>query len=397
MNKPIFIIVGAIIIFILIIIWAYLLFFGTPKSADDIYANFGLGSEEVIDNNQGQNLEEETPIVNTNRPKLRQLTTKMVAGWGEIDQGTTTTELPTIYYVEMGTGHIYSLNLETGEEARVSGTTIVGATTAMVSPAGDYVVMGTPGNSKNTTLTVGEISTSSDLTTEQITTSADSFTLSNDGQELLYSVKESTGLTGHSYNLKTETDKTIFDLPISEAIIEWGSDSSATHYMYPKPASILEGYLAEIKAGKINRLPADGAGFTALANNKIIAYSKNTGTEYRAFIYNRESNTEANFPLPVSFLPEKCITAENTSNFICAYDSSTNQSINLPDSWYQGETNFKDSLWLISSTDLTANLLVDTFTESQREIDVTNLGIGSSEKAVYFINKNDNTLWMYEL
>ena len=119
MNKPIFIIIGALIILVLIFIWVYLLFFGTPKTVTEVFTDFGGSSETVIDQNNNIDLAttSDNTVINTERKKLRQLTTKQVAGFSEIDEPITAS-LPSLYYVEMGTGHVYSIQLETGEEKR---------------------------------------------------------------------------------------------------------------------------------------------------------------------------------------------------------------------------------------------------------------------------------------
>ncbi len=392
MNKPIFIIIGAIIIFILVLVWAYLMFFGTPKNMQDIFAdlNFQENLEDV-----SINVVTEDTVVNVNRPALRQLTTRLVAGFREID-APPTADLPTIYYTEMGTGHIYAINLESGEETRISGTTVVGVNSASISPKGDYVAYGIANSSKNIKLLLGEISTSSDLVAEEISTTIDKFWINDNGNELLYTTREEIGLVAYSYNLANSTKRNVFSLPYHEALIQWGSTATAAHYVYPKPAYLFEGYLSEITGNKIKRLPVDGYGFSGLANKDIVAYSTLDRQDVKSYIYNKTNNTHNPFPLQINFMPEKCIISKNNNNLICAYDTTAKMA-EFPDSWYQGVTSFKDSLWLVSGDALSAQFLVDTFTASNREIDITDLSIGSSERAVYFINKNDNTLWMYEL
>lgn len=396
MNKPIFIIIGALIILVLIFIWVYLLFFGTPKTVTEVFTDFGGSSENVINQDNDFNLAStsDNPTINTERKNLRQLTTRSVAGFSEIDEPATGS-LPSLYYVEMGTGHVYSIQLETGEEKRISGTTVAGANIATISPKGDYVVMGSRNNTKTLPLTIGKIGTStSDLQIEEFSSSAEQFKISGDGKELLYATRESTGLAGHVYNFTKKSDKVLFNLPFHEANIQWGSQSSETHYLYPKAAYALEGYLYQVTNGKVSRLPVDGFGFSGLATKNKIAYSTFDGSSLKNFIYNRTDNTIKSTPIRI--LPEKCVIYEKTSNIVCAFEETNDLPIEFPDAWYQGDIKFKDSIWLISGTDSKLEFLIDTFKETSREIDATDLKSGSSDRAVYFINKNDNTLWMYE-
>lgn len=391
MKKQIIIFAGVGIIFILLLVWVYLLLFGTPKSSEQVIndLNFGNGSVETLDNTIGSSTES---LINTNRPKLRQLTTKPVAGFNEI-LATNTEKLPTLYYVEMGTGHIYSLDLDSGEETRISATTIAGTNIASIANTGKYVVMGNR-NNKTFPLIVGNINTSTaEIVPKELPIPADQFQISLSGNDLLYTTKESFGLAGHSYNLKSGSDKVIFSLPFHEAIVQWGNEASDSHYLYPKSTYLLEGYLYKVKGGKTSRLPIDGFGLTALANEDIAIYSTSKNGTPKNYIYNFHLNKEAE--VPYTFLPEKCILAVTGTKMICAWENK-DLPLEFPDSWYKGDLNFRDSLWIIYGDDFSNKFLVDTFEESGRGVDITNLSIGSSEKALYFINKNDNTLWMYE-
>lgn len=391
MKKQVIIFAGVGIIILLLLVWVYLLFFGTPKSSDQVINDlgFGNGEAEMLENTISSST---GSTVNTNRPKLRQLTTKPVAGFNEI-LATNTEKLPTLYYVEMGTGHIYSLNLDNGEETRISATTMAGTNVSSITNTGEYVVIGNK-NNKTFPLTIGKISTSTnEIVTKELPIPVDQFKISLSGNYLLYTTKESFGLAGHSYDLRSGNDKVIFSLPFHEAIIQWGNEASDTHYLYPKPTYLLEGYLYQIKSGKISRLPIDGFGLTALANEDMAIYSTGKNTVQKNYIYNLNLNKETE--VPYTFLPEKCIIATVGTKIICAWENK-DLPLEFPDAWYKGSLGFRDSIWVISGNDLNNQFLVDTFKESGREVDVTNLSIGNSEKALYFINKNDNTLWMYE-
>lgn len=391
MKKQLIIIIGVGIILILLLIWAYLLFFGTPKSGEQVIDNLGLSENnpQVLDTNTNSNTASTSE--NTNRPKLRQLTTKPVAGFNEIRA--TTTDNLTLYYVEMGTGHIYSQNLETGVENRISATTIAGINTALISNTGEYVVMSNK-NNKNSKLFISKISTTTEeIVPEELSSQVDQFKISLSGNNLLYTTKENFGLAGYSYNLKSGSNKEIFKLPFHEAVMQWGNEASDTHYFYPKSSYLLEGYLYKVKDGKTSRLPIEGFGLTALANDNIAIYSAGTNSVHKNYVYNLSLNTRSE--VPFTFLPEKCLLALKSTKIICAWENKK-LPLEFPDAWYKGSMSYQDSIWIIYGNDLSSTLVVDTLKESGRGVDITNLSIGNSEKALYFINKNDNTLWMYE-
>ncbi len=394
MQKKVLIIIGSIIITILLLVWVYLLVFGTPKNVSEVFTDFSKNSGEIETVEEAKDTPENQTTVDTTGSKLKQLTTKPIAGFNEITSTTTNSKF--VYYAEMGTGHIYAINLNTGEEKRLSGTTVTGVNTAAISAKGDYVVLGNRGNDKSIMVTVGKISTSTnEIITKELSTTVDDLTITINGNDLLYTTKDVSSLSGHAYNFKTGTDKTIFTVPFHEAIIQWGKKAEDTHYLYPKPTYLLEGYLYQIKNGKMSRLPVSGHGLTALANEEIVAYTVSKNGERKNYVFDRKTKTTS--PLAPSILPEKCIIAVSGYKLICAWEGGVESPIESPDKWYQGVTKYKDSLWNIYGDDSTINLITDTLKDSGREIDIINLMIGNEDRAMYFINKNDNTLWMYEI
>lgn len=394
MKQQVFIIIGALVVLLLVGVWAYLLFFGTPKSADDVFAELGLSGSEDTVTPLPPPVVEENPTVNLERPKLRQLTTKPVAGFKEIAT-TTPDTMSDLYYVEMGTGHIFSINLGSGEERRLSGTTVAKATQAAISKDGTLVAIGSPTNTKNLNLVLGTLSTSTvaDLVLTSFSEPVTDFTVANSG-ELLFTKTSQTGTLGTAYNARTDRETTIFSVPFRDTRTMWGQSGTDSHYVYPKASYALEGFLYEARSNTLTRLPVDGFGFTAQANDDLIVYTASINQVPTTYLYNRE--TAERRALNSYVLPEKCFLPASGADILCAQDM-TLPPYESPDSWYQGVTSFQDSLYIISADTFSAELLSDTFADSSREIDAVELEVGERGSAVYFINKNDNTLWMYEL
>jgi hypothetical protein len=391
MKQQIFIIAGALIVLFLILVWAYLLFFGTPQTANDVFAELGLSGSEDTTYIPPVIVEEELPDAEIEKQKLRQLTTKPVAGFREINLGTST---PTrVVYVEKGTGHVFSINPNTGEEVRVSGTTVAEASEAAISVGGDFVAISTTGNTKSKTMVVGEISTTSESLNERLTETVANFSIGTT-DEVLYSTLSSSGLSAKAYNMGTGKTKDVFTLPFHEAAIVWGRGSSETHFAYPKASYALEGYLYEITNGLPKRLPLAGFGFSAKANTDIIVYNTTLNQTPTTHIYNRTTGEKRDLDAPI--LLEKCFFPTTGLIFVCGFEA-IKMPYESPDFWYRGDVSFKDSLLAISAKDFVSEELVNTFSESGREIDVFELKAGTSGTALYFTNKNDNTLWMYEI
>jgi hypothetical protein len=80
----------------------------------------------------------------------------------------------------------------------------------------------------------------------------------------------------------------------------------------------------------------------------------------------------------------------------CGYEL-TDYSYNYPDDWYRGTRSFNDRIWQLNLTTGSASQLVSPEKETGRQIDITNMNTGLDGKMLYFTNKNDNTLWLYEI
>ncbi|MEZ4194899.1 MAG: hypothetical protein R3B53_00665 [Candidatus Paceibacterota bacterium] len=216
----------------------------------------------------------------------------------------------------------------------------------------------------------------------------------NDTQ-LLFTTRETSGLTGYVYNLKTKAKSNIFTLPFYEANIGWGDSSTSTHTAYPKPTYALEGFLYEIKSGKMKRLPLEGFGFSATANADMVLYNKISGDSTVSYVYERAQDESR--ALDAVVVPEKCHLPKTGLQFVCGFEATV-IPYEFPDTWYRGNMSFKDSIWLLDVDSMTGEDVVNTFTESGREIDMTNLNYypDHTSNSLYFTNKNDNTLWLYE-
>ncbi len=391
MKQGTTIVIGFIIIIILVTIWVYLLFFGTPKDPDEVFSNFNLGGEETGGTTTSPIVEPEPPVVNMERPRLRQLTTRPVIGFIETQVATSAPIY--IRYVETGTGHIYNINLTSGEEERISNTTVAEASLATFSPDGTTVAIRPRNDRRANELTVGTIE-NGELKSAVIKEQVYDFALTS-SSTLLFTTRDSSGLIGQNYNLATKKQTPLFAIPFFDATISWGTSSSDTHVVYPKTTHLLEGYLYTFTNGTMERLPAAGYGLSAQNSPKYITYTRTSNYVPATTIYNKATGSREESQ--IILLPEKCGVDIKDSRFLwCGYEA-VERAFEFPDNWYRGEISFSDSLWRIDLGLNSAEFIVDPKELTGREIDVVMMTTGKSGTALYFINKNDNTLWMYEL
>ncbi len=393
MKRSLFIIIGGVLIVVLLAVWVWVLFFSTPDAAEDQYSDLNIGDTTDTTFVPGEDTGEqadETPVNVTGTERLKQLTTKPVAGYGEVTLDSVPQE---VRYVEVGTGHIYSIDLETGEEVRISGTTVPTSQIASFAGNSEYVMMQS-GYGVGANFVVGTLSTSSDqLRTSTLAEDIISFKGTQSG-EFLYAVQTNNSVIGRAYNPTTLTSRNLFTIPFRDVTINWGSEASDSHYVYPKTSSQLESFLYEVRNGVLSRLPIDGYGMSAEGNNSYIVYSRQTEDDYATYQYNKSTNALSEYPL--TQIPEKCTSSyESESLTICA-NTGIVYNETMPDTWYTGETSFQDSLYEISNDVSRSLLLVNTQRESGRNLDIQHLQIGVQDALIYFTNKNDRSLWMYE-
>lgn len=396
MKRPLFIIIGIIIVLVLVAVWVYILFFKGQSTEQNTFTDLNFGDTTdttyVPTDSTGDNDQQETVVDVTGPERLRQLTTRPVVGYQDVMKDASST--PLVYYVESGTGHIYSIDLVTGQEKRVSGTTIPSSYQAAITPNGQFVLLQS-GYGGSAEFVVGEISSTSESISVGIIDEAVISFADTTNNTFLYAVKTTNSVIAKEFDPVKGTAKTLFTVPFREAIIEWGRDASDAHYVYPKATNQLEGYGYKATAGVLKRLPADGYGFSLAGNSAGVIYSKQINGVYQSFIYGSEQDVTT--PAPITVIPEKCTALlKDTTSLVCGgaiikYDHT------MPDSWYKGTVSFADELWLLDTANGVGEALVDITNETGRQMDIIDLGVSNDSDRAYFINSQDNILWLFEL
>lgn len=385
MKRWLFII-GIIIILSLIAVWLFLLF-ASNETKQDIYNRFGFtGNEEqgIVDDIVDAIL----PDLEPEKVPLRQLTTKRVIGYTEVALASSS---PQIYFGEAGTGHIYSLNLQNGVESKISNITIAGARMADISENATFAVV-RAGEEETGPLTV-ILFTNGATESFTIDEAVLDFTIT-DSDQLLYTVSSIDGVLGRSYDIEGRVARTIFSVPFKQTVVGWGDHSDGTHYILPKPSRVLEGYLYKVEDDTFKRVTISGYGLTALKAGSFTLFTKTNEDQYGLYIYNNESgvSTEVNS----FFFPEKCAVSSMEVAY-CGYDVRAHNDALFPDNWYRGEVSYADEIWSLNLQTLESTQLLNTMEVSGRDLDIVDVSLSKDEFSLYFKNKNDHTLWVYDV
>lgn len=392
MNRKKLIIIFATTLIILLAgsLWLYSLLNGRPQLADETFSNFPWGNnntdEYILDDYLPTN---EFPQINLDGPSLRQLTFRPVIGYSELNQS----DIRIMRYVEAGTGHVYDINLETGQEDRVANITIPNAHEALVSQSGELVIV----RSGHTSTSEIKVLTfqNKEIFESTLPYTIINMTLNAD-DSLIYTARSEQGLAINELSVIGGESRVIFSTPFISANIGWSIANIRPYYVYTKPASELLGYAYEInEQGNLIRLPFIGKGLTIIHTGDYIIYSHLVNNNYRSFIYNRTTGETTN--APIVMLPEKCgVSTASQSTIFCGH-KLTNYDHRFPDNWYKGITTYDDSLWAVELNIGSAIQLVNPETITGRQLDLINVTNSLDGQMVYFLNRTDKTLWVYEI
>lgn len=381
MTRKTLLVVGITVIAIALGVWAYVLIFA-PSAGEGIFARFGAGddasyvpppAEEFVDGSE----EYFDGEITTSR--LHQLTTGPVAGAVFANGG--------ILYVEQGTGHIQFLDFASSTETIVSGTTIPGAYDAQFSDDGETVAITTAQNgvAKTVVATVPTINGTGALEGVALPLGASEVDLTTKAGTAYYILRTSSGARGFAYSISKKTSTEVFNIPVRDVHVLWGDPL----YVYTTPSVSVEGYVYKVVGNELRYVTEGGAG--------LMAYRyKDTAVTTQLYPISGKLewvSRSGYILLEKVVIPEKCVTW--SEGMFCAVPQTIDAG--FPDSWYKGTISYSDSLWEMSVANDTAYVMSDFFTESGRQIDVLKIGIDSLGTRLWFINKNDNTLWEYQL
>lgn len=357
--------------------------FGAPKERSEVFANLGFTtpSQPVT---VAPTIEPEAPpvVVDTVRDGWQQLTTRPVAGFITIAG-----ENPSIRYAEQGTGHIYEINLDTGEEELISRTTTARVRQAIFSEDGRAVAL-TAINGYVTDTIVGIIDKTSN-SIDGTTLPPDSGNVSFiDSDTVQYTRTTSNGTTAYVYKYNEGSQSVMFSVPFSDVRVLWHQGGN---YVVHKPADGLKSYLYKINQGSYESTPVTGYSMVPMVHDNFVAYQHSVEGTVVNELYDTQTGIKTS--LATNIVPEKCVAGNFENNLWCAAEIG---DPNLTE-WYQGAHINSDYLWEISLNDGVSTLLSSSEQELGRGIDVSDIQTNTTEEKLFFRNRIDNTLWQYTL
>jgi hypothetical protein len=203
-------------------------------------------------------------------------------------------------------------------------------------------------------------------------------------------LKNTTGAVGYTYVLDTEANRAVFNIPLRDVHVLWGTPT----YVYTTPTSVQTGHVYTIGAQSVLEYLTNGMpGLIATRYGAgIVATSITESERFSLAVSANGDRVDQTLP----FIPEKCTTNPfNTLRVFCAVPTNIDEGV-FPDDWYMGTLGYSDVLWDMDIQTGSAITLLNFLTESGREMDVQKIGADKFGVKLYFINKNDNTLWLFD-
>lgn len=188
----------------------------------------------------------------------------------------------------------------------------------------------------------------------------------------------------------------VFSTPLSDIRATFAGKNQ--YLVFTKPSQTLNGYAFLVDAkGNFSRVAGPLNGLVALASPSgkwVLVSFVDSGAMKLELI---DAATHETIPLPVGTIADKCAWTADESAVYCGIPTSPDASYAYPDDWYQGAAHFSDRIWKIDVTGRFAQLTLDFTGATQKTLDATALSIDPAGKQLVFVNKNDGSLWRYEI
>jgi hypothetical protein len=192
-------------------------------------------------------------------------------------------------------------------------------------------------------------------------------------------------------NTNNMSRKDILNTPFRDWLVSWTAQDRVS--VQTKPAGTVDGYFYTILQTdlRLKKILGGIYGLTASLSpqGSYVIDSESTANGFLTKIYT--INTGASSTLAFQALPEKCIWIKD-ENLICATMQNPSDAM-YPDSWYAGLTHFRDKVVRMSPRTGLTTLLYD----GEKDFDVVSLQFDEKNNKLYFINKNDGSLWRLNL
>lgn len=363
------------------------------------------GTSTTTTNPDGTPVTPGTPVARL--PVLRLLSSAPVGGYG----ASTTNATTTVRWVDRGRGNVYETNYFTSYVTTLSNTIVPRTYESVWNKNLNAFVATLYQDGEDAPSTVYaqlvpiKVSTTSDtsqtpyeLKGKNLPDNVLTYAVSPDKAKLFLLIEESGNGVGYVSTFDGLNMTRIFTTPLTEVNVDWpvadkiaittkGSASSGGFLYFVSP---ITGTWTKILG------PIGGLSTTVSHDAKYVLFSSAAiGNTMSTKIYNVAKATTID--AVVRTLADKCAWGNFYKETVYCAVPSQPASGRYPDDWYAGKISAADKIWQIDSATGNVRQLSALIDQSDRVIDAFNLGLDNKDEYLFFINKNDLSLWSLDL
>jgi hypothetical protein len=201
---------------------------------------------------------------------------------------------------------------------------------------------------------------------------------------------------GSVYDFEKNTVSEVFHSPFSEWLPV--SFNSKNVLLQTKASQNVPGYLYSfnIKTGILQKIIGGINGLTTLPSpdGQHILYSNSTKGGLALHVLHSQDRTTTDLILKT--LPEKCVWKNDNVTLYCAIPGNI-PSMDYPDAWYQGTVSFSDNIWQVDTKIGKVTTILTSSGFTMDPLDMTSLTLSPLQDYIYFVNKNNSSLWAFEV
>lgn len=338
-------------------------------------------------------------------PTLRLLSDSPVGGYGASTTATTTKVL----WVDRGRGNIYQATYDSAVIATLSNTVVPKIFRSVWNKnlTAFIASMFEDGNLYPTTVYTDIVPSKKASTTAQfspyelrgrnISGNVIGYAASPDTSRVIVVVNENGTGAGYISSFNATAPTRIFTTPITDMSISWPADDVIA--ITTKPSANYGGFLYFVnpKNGAWTKIMGPIYGLTATVNRtgKYVLYSSSKDGAVVTGIYSVSAATTTDTVFRT--LSDKCVWGNLYRELAYCGVPSELPSGTYPDDWYLGSVSTADKIWQMNATTGEAKLISSLIDKADRVLNVFNPGLDQKDKFLFFMNKNDLSLWSLDL
>jgi hypothetical protein len=352
------------------------------------------------------------PVSSSGLPVLRLYSNAPIGGYGLSKTATSTN----VRWVDRGRGNIYESNSKSAVVNTLSNTLVpriyqswwgkdlTAFIAQYVTDSSDTVTTVIANLIKNTAVTT---STSSNQITEtpyqlkgkMVSGNITAIAVSPNKDRLLFVTNDNNRSIGFISKFDGSGQTQVFNIPLTQITVDWPEDNTLA--VSTKASASYAGFLyfINIKTGEMKSILSNIPGLSAKVSRDAshIFYSR-TGAGNN-HINNSILDVKTGKTADVIFktLADKCVWSAKSKQIIYCGVASQLFDGTYPDDWYMGKMSFADNIWQLDTSSNQARQIANPLTQANALIDSINLELDPNDEYLYFMNKNDLSLWSLDL